>query len=387
MNSCKSIYDHQEDSTMLEKWVRKYAKGKVLDVGTGSGIQAIAAAQNAKVKSVLATDVQKDVIDYCNANIKNHKIKFVHSDLFQKVRGKFDTVIFNPPYLPQELKLKDLTIEGGKKGYEVIEKFLNDANNFLAKDGIILMVFSSLTNKEKVEGFIRNNLLDFEELEKAHIFFEDIHIYLLKKNELLKRLELKDVSNVKYLTKGHRGFLFTGNYRNKKIAVKIKNPKSTAFGRIENEAKWLEKLNKCKIGPKVCFHEDGYFACDYSDGSLIVDYLEKSGKAKIKKILKKIFDQAYKLDKSKIDKEEMHHPVKHIIVSGSNPVFLDFERAHYSQSPKNVTQFCQFLIGKKIIELLRGKGMKIDKGNMISLAKIYKNEQTRKNLKKIMDAI
>ncbi|MEK6891745.1 MAG: 50S ribosomal protein L11 methyltransferase, partial [Nanoarchaeota archaeon] len=77
---CKSGYDPQEDSILLEKWVRQYAKGKVLDIGTGSGIQAIAAALNPGVKSVLAADIQKRVIDYCRKNIKNRKIKFTQSD-------------------------------------------------------------------------------------------------------------------------------------------------------------------------------------------------------------------------------------------------------------------------------------------------------------------
>ena len=77
MASCKSVYDPQEDSTMLEKHVRQYAKGKVLDIGTGSGIQAIAAAQNKNVTSVLATDVQKGVIEHCKKNIKNRKINFI----------------------------------------------------------------------------------------------------------------------------------------------------------------------------------------------------------------------------------------------------------------------------------------------------------------------
>ena len=48
-----------------KKHVRLLAKGKVLDVGTGSGIQAIAAAQSSRVDSVAAVDVQKGVINYC----------------------------------------------------------------------------------------------------------------------------------------------------------------------------------------------------------------------------------------------------------------------------------------------------------------------------------
>lgn len=129
-----NIYEPREDSTLLEHYVRQYAKGNVLDIGTGSGIQALAAAQNKNVFSILATDISKTTVEHCKNNIKNKKIKFFVSDLFQNknlINKKFDTIIFNPPYLPQDLKVKDLTSEGGKKGYEVIERFLNEANNFL----------------------------------------------------------------------------------------------------------------------------------------------------------------------------------------------------------------------------------------------------------------
>ena len=383
MQACKSIYDPQQDSTMLERWVRKYSKGKVLDMGTGSGIQAIAAAQSKNVKSVLAADIQKGVIDYCRKNIKNRKIRFLQSDLFRKIKGKFDTIIFNPPYLPQELQLKDLTIEGGKKGYEIIQKFIDEVNKFLSKDGIILMVFSSFTKKEKVEEFIKNSLLDFEELEKMHIFFEDIHVYLLKKNEFLKKLENKKIGNVKYMTKGHRGFLFTGIYNNKKITIKAKNPESKAVGRIENEMKWLKKLNKYGIGPELLFTGDDYFAYRYVDGDLITDYFGKSDKNQIMKIIKNIFSQMLILDKLKADKEEMHHPLKHIIVSKNKPVLIDFERMHHVQSPKNVTQFCQFLMSSN--KILKNKKISIENKKIIKLAKVYKREPSSINLRKIIN--
>lgn len=384
MTICKSIYDPQEDSILLEKWVRQYANGKVLDVGTGSGIQAIAATNNPNVKDVLAIDIQKGVIEYCKKNIKSRKIKFLHSDLFEKVKGKFDTIIFNPPYLPQMLEIIDIEIEGGKKGYEIIEKFLNQANEFLNPEGVILMIFSSLTKKEKVEKFMKNNLLDFRELEKLHFMFEDIYIYLMNKSELLKKLEKDGIKNVKYFAKGHRGFLFTGIRKSKKVAIKAKNPASQAHGRIENEARWLKKLNSHGIGPKLLYSRDGYFFCEFIDGDLILDYMKKSNKRQIKQAIKNIFNQMYKLDRLKIDKEEMHHPLKHVIVSKGKPFIIDFERVHYSHNPKNVTQFCQFVTSGNAAKIFSEKGIKINKNNIIELAKVYKNEQSTKNFKRIL---
>ena len=94
--------------------------------------------------------------------------------------------------------------------------------------------------------------------------------------------------------------------------------------------------------------------------------------------------QMHKLDKIKVDKEEMHHPVKHVIVSKGIPHLIDFERTRYSQNPKNVTQFCQFLISTKFNMLLSKKGIKIEKAKIMELAKIYKIIQTNDNLKNIV---
>ena len=169
------LYQPREDSLLLEKHVKKFAKGLVLDIGTGSGIQAKAAAERAN--SVIATDINQEAIDFCKENIKSEKIKFIVSDLFSNIRDiVFDTIIFNPPYLPDD-KNKDVALDGGKKGYELIERFLSKAKKFLAEDGIILLVFSSFTDKKKVDKLIKQNGFKAEELERIHVSFEDVCCY------------------------------------------------------------------------------------------------------------------------------------------------------------------------------------------------------------------
>ena len=385
-NDC-SVYDPQEDSTLLEKHVKQLAFGNVLDIGTGSGIQALAAAQNPRVASVLAADVQKGAVSYCKKTIKNRKIKFVHSDLFKKIKGKFDTIIFNPPYLPQELKIRDAALEGGKKGYEVIEKFLMQAGNFLRQNGIILMVFSSLTKKGRVEHFIKDSLFDFVELEKSHIFFEDIYVYLLKKNDMLKKFESIGIKEAKYFTHGHRGVLFRGMLHGKNVVIKAENPSSTAINRVKNETRWLKILNRHGIGPKLLKESPEFFVYGYIEGEFIEPFIKKSSRATIKKILLDLFRQMYILDRLNADKEEMHHPHKHVIISKKKPVLVDFERMHKVHSPKNATQFCQYLLSSHLTEILAEKKIYIDKMKFIALAKAYKRNMATSSLKKITDAI
>jgi len=389
MSTHKLVYEPREDSTLLEKYVRLYAKGSVLDIGTGSGIQAVTAAHSRKVKKVVATDIQKSTIEYCKKNIRNKKTKFIVSDLFKNIKNKkFDTIIFNPPYLPKELKVKDLTLEGGKKGYETIEKFLNKASNFLKSDGIILIVFSSLTKKEKVDEFIKNNLLEFELLEKQHYFFEDLYVYKIEKSQILKELGKKNIKNIKYFSKGKRGFVFIGYYKGKKVAIKVKNPESKAILRINNEIKYLKLLNKKNIGPKLLFYDEYYIVYEFINGNFIIDYLKNNKKENIEKIIKKLMNQMFIIDKLKINKEEMSHPQKHIIINkNNNPVLIDFERSRYRIKPSNVTQFTDFLISKNTLTILKKNKIRINKNKIINAAKIYKNQQNNKNFNYILKTI
>jgi release factor glutamine methyltransferase len=182
MQDIEEIYEPQEDSFMLAEAIDSYAFGSVLDIGTGSGILAEHAAGNSKVKSVLAVDINPDAVEHCIQNIRNKKIKFLHSNLFSNVKGKFDFIVFNPPYLPEGRdRVKDKALIGGRKGHEILEKFFREAGKHLNPHGRILIVFSSLTGKEKVDSIIKKCKFKAKLLEKRHIFFEDLYIYLIER--------------------------------------------------------------------------------------------------------------------------------------------------------------------------------------------------------------
>jgi len=368
------IYEPREDSYLLEKAVKKLAFGSVLDIGTGSGIQAKAAAKKKNVKSVLAVDVQKKVVDHCK-KIKNKKISCKQSDLFSKVSGQFDTIIFNAPYLPE--KVGDLTLEGGKKGYEIVVRFLADVNSYLKTNGIALLVISSLTKPEKVEESLKGLLMDYEIVAEQHIFFEDLLVYKIWKNDLRKTLEGKKISDIHYFARGKRGIVYTGKMGKKKIAIKTKRPESEAVGRIQNEKDMIQRVNKKGIGPKFrLFIAPNILVYEFVEGEFLKDFTGRAKKQEIKKVLKKVLDQCYTLDKMGINKEEMHRPLKHVIV-GKQIVMIDFERARRVERLQNVTQFCQYI----------GNIFPQKRNKLTTLARNYKKNPTKANYTKIVKVI
>lgn len=178
------VYAPEEDSYLLLKWVKELAYGKVIDIGTGSGILAEGAASNPNVKQVYAVDIDEQAVkELKNKLADSHKkqscsINCLQSDLFSNVSEKFDVIIFNPPYLPDEDDDEDASLDGGEQGHELIAEFLEQAKKHLAISGFILMVFSSRTGKEEVDKAIKKEGYEYEILEKQSLaFFEELYVY------------------------------------------------------------------------------------------------------------------------------------------------------------------------------------------------------------------
>lgn len=388
------IYQPREDTYLILNEVKRLATGNVLDIGTGSGILAMAAAL--KAENVIGTDVNKDALEFARKSAQDYgliNIQFHYSDLFSYFNQnpwKFDLIIFNPPYLPEDLREPEesrLATTGGKKGYELLERFFSQASEFLMPYGKILVLFSSLTGQDKVHEVIENYGFNYQKISEEGLFAETLFVYLAEKSELLRLVEMHGITNVQKIAKGHRGFIYTGRLNKKKIVIKQQRQDKPVVGRIANEARWLKLLNRHKIGPKFLYFEDNYFVYEYVSGENIILYLQNGDKAGIKKVLTEIFNQCFELDKLKINKEEMHNPYKHILVKNNKPTMIDFERTHITDKPKNVTQFCQFITSKKILNILKEKGFKFNRTQITTAAKNYKKEINKENLKEILEII
>jgi release factor glutamine methyltransferase len=168
------MYSPKEDSYFLSecltKFVEKPNQQKVLEIGCGSGVQLQTLEKiGVKKKEIFGIDIDKSALNHC----KKLGFNVVYSDLFENINDKFDLIIFNPPYLPEDKfdKKKDTT--GGKNGSETINEFLKQAKNHLNKNGKIIILTSSFTKKINWENYKK------QLLGKKKLFFEKLYVWEL----------------------------------------------------------------------------------------------------------------------------------------------------------------------------------------------------------------
>ncbi|MBN3036888.1 MAG: methyltransferase [Candidatus Diapherotrites archaeon] len=165
------VYPPREDSLLLAEQVRKHANGRVLDMGTGSAIQAEAAAS--KGLDVLCADVDDEAVK----TAAGKGFKTVKSDLFSAVKDRFDTIVFNPPYLPTDPQARDPALDGGESGRELLDRFLEECANHLNEGGIILFIQSSLNSERETERKLDALGLDFQVIARKKIPWEELIVF------------------------------------------------------------------------------------------------------------------------------------------------------------------------------------------------------------------
>ncbi len=154
----KHVYEPSEDSFLLAEAALCELKDseRVLEVGCGSGIISAVIKANTKA-SIIGIDINPFAAE-CS---KENGVEVIRGDLLSCIKGKFDVIIFNPPYLPtsdmeRTIDWLDAALDGGYDGRRVIYRFLMYAGNCLAQNGKILLLVSSLTGIEEIKSHLRS---------------------------------------------------------------------------------------------------------------------------------------------------------------------------------------------------------------------------------------
>ena len=149
---------------------------RVLEVGTGSGLIA---AELARITRVVATDINPHAV----ISARDAGVEVVRTDLFRGIRGPFDLVLFNPPYLPTQPEERmddwlEYALDGGESGRAVIERFAAEAGRVLAPGGRILLLISSLTGLSEVSDLFTRHGYSVEIVAQQVV--EDEVLYVLR---------------------------------------------------------------------------------------------------------------------------------------------------------------------------------------------------------------
>lgn len=136
---------------------------EVLDIGSGSGIQAIFAAE--KAKRVVATDLSHAAAENTRFNAKghslSHKIDSRQGDLFSAIspKEKFDVIIFNIDY-PYDSKTQGL--------WKVHERFFREVKTYMKPNARIYYQAGLISNIPKIYSMVHNNQLRIMRMDMAN---------------------------------------------------------------------------------------------------------------------------------------------------------------------------------------------------------------------------
>jgi len=137
----------------FEPWIDAQKVRRVLDIGTGSGCIAIAAAHALPEAQVDATDISARALAVARANVRRHRlgrrVRVCRADVYAGLGARrYDVIVSNPPYvssvemraLPPEYRAEPaIGLRAPRKGLAIIERILQGARQHLTPDGILVV--------------------------------------------------------------------------------------------------------------------------------------------------------------------------------------------------------------------------------------------------------
>lgn len=168
-----------ETEVLVREAVASLREGdSVLDLCTGSGAIAIAISAEAskdKTVTVTAADISEDALELARENARYNKtaagITFVKSDLFENIRGKFNLITANPPYVKRgeiaslQREVRDfeprIALDGGVDGLDFYRRIAAKVNRYIARGGMLILECGENQAQEIIKIFNQSSRCDY----------------------------------------------------------------------------------------------------------------------------------------------------------------------------------------------------------------------------------
>ncbi|MFJ8691710.1 HemK2/MTQ2 family protein methyltransferase [Streptomyces roseolilacinus] len=148
------VYAPQSDTFLLREAIEREdlpADAEVLDVGTGSGALALAAARRGARVTAVDRSWRAVLTARLHALLARQRVRVLHGDLLEPAAGRrFDLIVCNPPYVPSPRKRPPrrgaaVAWDAGHDGRAVLDRVCDGAADLLRPSGVLLLVHSALS--------------------------------------------------------------------------------------------------------------------------------------------------------------------------------------------------------------------------------------------------
>ena len=149
------LIPRQDTETLVEEALKIAKPGmKVLDMCTGSGCIIISILHHGKELEGFASDISRHAINVAKENAKMNQVSvtFETGDLFDHIKGKYDIIVSNPPYIRTEEIAKLMpevqnfepfdALDGKEDGLFFYRRIIEQAGEYLNPEGHLLFEIS-----------------------------------------------------------------------------------------------------------------------------------------------------------------------------------------------------------------------------------------------------
>ena len=150
------LIPRQDTEILVEEAMRYLHDGmRILDLCTGSGCILLSLLHYSNDCEGTGVDISKEALQVAaqNAEALGIKADFLESDLYEKVTGKFDLLVSNPPYIEREViptlmeEVREydpyIALDGGEDGLDFYRRIIGGAQDYLNRGGQIFLEIGS----------------------------------------------------------------------------------------------------------------------------------------------------------------------------------------------------------------------------------------------------